>query len=116
MRTGDYNDGAQLQDTSHHISSKHIRLEGVCGFGFLGIELDIFIIEVNLTRDSSKIQNVFLEGNIYKVPEAWDYVITSWKTIKNMSHWDSLTIPTYWDSLTYWDSRTGAPYWDSCTI
>ena len=62
MRTGDYNDGAQLQDTSHHISSKHIRLEGVCGFGFLGIELDIFIIEVNLTRDSSKIiQNVFLE-------------------------------------------------------
>ena len=61
MRTGDYNDGAQLQDTSHHISSKHIRLEGVCGFGFLGIELDIFIIEVNLTRDSSKIQNVILE-------------------------------------------------------
>ena len=58
MRTGDYNDGAQLQDTSHHISSKHIRLEGVCGFGFLGIELDIFIIEVNLTRDSSKIQNL----------------------------------------------------------
>ena len=43
MWTGDYNDGAQLQDTSHHISSKHIRLEGVCGFGFLGIELDIFI-------------------------------------------------------------------------
>ena len=61
MRTGDYNDGAQLQDTSHHISSKHIRLEGVCGFGFLGIELDIFIIEVNLTRESSKIQNVSLE-------------------------------------------------------
>ena len=61
MRTGDYNDGAQLQDTSHHISSKHIRLEGVCGFGFLGIELDTFIIEVNLPRDSSKIQNVFLE-------------------------------------------------------
>ena len=61
MRTGDYNDGAQLQDTSHHISSKHTRLEGVCGFGFLGIELDIFIIEVNLTRESSKIQNVFLE-------------------------------------------------------
>ena len=61
MRTGDYNDGAQLQDTSHHISSKHIRLEGVCGFGFLGIELDIFIIEVNLTRESSKIQNLSLE-------------------------------------------------------
>ena len=33
----------------------------VCGFGFLGIELDIFIIELNLTRESSKIQNVILE-------------------------------------------------------
>ena len=45
---GDYNDGAQLQDASHHISSKHVRLEGVCGFGFiwvLGIELVILLLE-----------------------------------------------------------------------
>ena len=38
--------------------------------------------------------------------------------IMNVSHWDSLTKPTYWNSLTYrnsltyWDSFT---YWDSLT-
>ena len=40
----------------------------------LGIELDIFIIGVNLTRDSSEDPEC-VSRSFYKVPEAWNAML-----------------------------------------